>query len=360
MVAGSIVRPRLEHDVARAPLRIPGARCGRRCPPAPGSPRGGRRRRARVFSTGWTAVAPAGTGAPVITCTACPGGSGRSGYWPARIWPATSSTTGASADVGGAHRVAVHRRAVEGRHVGVRAHVLGEHAAQRVRQRRPPPRPGAGVWARTISRASSTGTAWPPRSLYAAAPGARIGTCTASRAAAPLRGGSRAPRPASALDCDRAIGRSGGAVDACDVRTGATWEDDAVVMIDQRRLPAEEVYLRCRDHREVAAAIKDMAIRGAPAIGVAAALGIALGVRRSTSEGEALRRGVRRRSARTCASRGPPRSTSSGPSSGCAAPSTPGRRRAARRCAMRCWPRPAPSTPRTSRPAAAWATSAPR
>ena len=67
------------------------------------------------------------------------------------------------------------------------------------------------------------------------------------------------------------------------------WQDDAVVMIDQRRLPAEEVYLTCRDHREVAAAIKDMAIRGAPAIGVAAALGIALGVRRSRAEGTALR-----------------------------------------------------------------------
>jgi len=67
-------------------------------------------------------------------------------------------------------------------------------------------------------------------------------------------------------------------------------EDDAVVMIDQRRLPAEEVYLRCRDHRTVAAAIKDMAIRGAPAIGVAAALGIALGVRKSKSEGKDLRR----------------------------------------------------------------------
>ncbi len=66
------------------------------------------------------------------------------------------------------------------------------------------------------------------------------------------------------------------------------WDGDAVVMIDQRRLPAEEVYLRCRDHREVAAAIKDMAIRGAPAIGVAAALGIALGVRRSAAEGAEL------------------------------------------------------------------------
>jgi len=59
-------------------------------------------------------------------------------------------------------------------------------------------------------------------------------------------------------------------------------------MIDQRRLPTEEVYLRCRDHREVAAAIKNMAIRGAPAIGVAAALGVALGVRLSKAEGAAL------------------------------------------------------------------------
>ncbi len=67
------------------------------------------------------------------------------------------------------------------------------------------------------------------------------------------------------------------------------WKDGAVVMLDQRRLPAEEVYLRCTDHREVAAAIKEMAIRGAPAIGVAAALGIALGVRRSHAEGAALR-----------------------------------------------------------------------
>jgi methylthioribose-1-phosphate isomerase len=58
------------------------------------------------------------------------------------------------------------------------------------------------------------------------------------------------------------------------------WEGDAVVMIDQRLLPGEEVYLTCRDHGEVARAIKDMAIRGAPAIGVAAAMGIALGVRR--------------------------------------------------------------------------------
>ena len=57
-------------------------------------------------------------------------------------------------------------------------------------------------------------------------------------------------------------------------------EDDAVVMIDQRLLPEREVYVRCLDHREVAKAIKDMVIRGAPAIGVAAAMGMALGARR--------------------------------------------------------------------------------
>jgi methylthioribose-1-phosphate isomerase len=59
------------------------------------------------------------------------------------------------------------------------------------------------------------------------------------------------------------------------------WEDDAVVFIDQRLLPGEETYIISRDYRQVAAAIRDLSIRGAPAIGVAAALGIALGVRHS-------------------------------------------------------------------------------
>ena len=66
------------------------------------------------------------------------------------------------------------------------------------------------------------------------------------------------------------------------------WDGDAVVMIDQRLLPAEELYLRCTSAHEVAVAIKDMAIRGAPAIGVAAAMGIALGVRLSSAEGPQL------------------------------------------------------------------------
>jgi len=56
------------------------------------------------------------------------------------------------------------------------------------------------------------------------------------------------------------------------------WTADGVVMIDQTRLPAEETYVTCRDYRAVADAIRTMVIRGAPAIGVAAAMGMALGV----------------------------------------------------------------------------------
>jgi methylthioribose-1-phosphate isomerase len=62
-------------------------------------------------------------------------------------------------------------------------------------------------------------------------------------------------------------------------------EADAVVMIDQRKLPAQEVYVRCKTAAEVARAIKTMVIRGAPAIGVAAAMGIALGMRNSKATG---------------------------------------------------------------------------
>jgi methylthioribose-1-phosphate isomerase len=56
------------------------------------------------------------------------------------------------------------------------------------------------------------------------------------------------------------------------------WTADGVVMIDQTRLPREERYVTCRSYREMAQAIKDMVIRGAPALGVAAAMGVALGV----------------------------------------------------------------------------------
>ena len=63
------------------------------------------------------------------------------------------------------------------------------------------------------------------------------------------------------------------------------WKDDAIVMIDQRKLPGREIYVTCTTANEVARAIKTMVIRGAPAIGVAAAMGIALGMRRSKATG---------------------------------------------------------------------------
>lgn len=59
------------------------------------------------------------------------------------------------------------------------------------------------------------------------------------------------------------------------------WEEDAVVLLDQRRLPLEEIYLRLRTVEEVAQAIETLAVRGAPAIGCAAALGLAQAARAS-------------------------------------------------------------------------------
>ncbi|HXT33786.1 MAG TPA: S-methyl-5-thioribose-1-phosphate isomerase, partial [Vicinamibacterales bacterium] len=62
-------------------------------------------------------------------------------------------------------------------------------------------------------------------------------------------------------------------------------QDDVIVMVDQRKLPGQEIYVRCRTAPEVAKAIRTMVIRGAPAIGVAAAMGIAVGMRRSSAKG---------------------------------------------------------------------------
>ncbi len=69
------------------------------------------------------------------------------------------------------------------------------------------------------------------------------------------------------------------------------WRDDSVIMIDQTRLPGEEVYNTYTDFKAVAEAIRGMVIRGAPAIGVAAAMGIALGARRAAQDGSASCRG---------------------------------------------------------------------
>jgi methylthioribose-1-phosphate isomerase len=62
------------------------------------------------------------------------------------------------------------------------------------------------------------------------------------------------------------------------------WTDDGIVMIDQTRLPREQVFVTCRDYVEVADAIRNMIIRGAPAIGVAAAMGVAIGVLKAADD----------------------------------------------------------------------------
>jgi len=62
------------------------------------------------------------------------------------------------------------------------------------------------------------------------------------------------------------------------------WTDAGVVMLDQRRLPSQEIHHTYTDYRDVAKAIREMVIRGAPAIGVAAAMGAALGVLRSSAK----------------------------------------------------------------------------
>ena len=62
------------------------------------------------------------------------------------------------------------------------------------------------------------------------------------------------------------------------------WTDRGVVMLDQRRLPSQEIHHTYTDYREVAKAIREMVIRGAPAIGVAAAMGAALGVLHSPAK----------------------------------------------------------------------------
>src|SRR5262249_19709696 len=62
------------------------------------------------------------------------------------------------------------------------------------------------------------------------------------------------------------------------------WTDNGVRFLDQTKLPTEEVYVTCKTHEQVADVIRNMVVRGAPAIGVAAGLGIALGVKNSKAE----------------------------------------------------------------------------
>jgi methylthioribose-1-phosphate isomerase len=62
------------------------------------------------------------------------------------------------------------------------------------------------------------------------------------------------------------------------------WTDSGVRFIDQTKLPTEETYVTCRTYQQVADVIRNMVVRGAPAIGVAAAMGVALGVNNSKAE----------------------------------------------------------------------------
>src|SRR5512142_3230220 len=62
------------------------------------------------------------------------------------------------------------------------------------------------------------------------------------------------------------------------------WTDSGVRFIDQTKLPTEETYVTARTYEQVADVIRNMVVRGAPAIGVAAAMGVALGVKNSKAE----------------------------------------------------------------------------
>src|SRR5215216_8041051 len=81
---------------------------------------------------------------------------------------------------------------------------------------------------------------------------------------------------------------AGGAVDLSPEEI-VRLEDDRVVLLDQRRLPDEEVEVECGSAEEVADAIRTMVVRGAPAIGVAAAYGYALAAANGESLGAADR-----------------------------------------------------------------------
>ena len=70
------------------------------------------------------------------------------------------------------------------------------------------------------------------------------------------------------------------------------WDQGQVVMLDQRRLPAEEIWNRYTDHLQVAQAIRQLVIRGAPAIGCAGAMGIAAGARGLPDEPAAFAQGL--------------------------------------------------------------------
>ena len=62
------------------------------------------------------------------------------------------------------------------------------------------------------------------------------------------------------------------------------WKDNSVVLIDQTKLPNKLVYVRCKNYKEVADVIRKLVVRGAPAIGVSAAFGLALAAQDSNAK----------------------------------------------------------------------------
>lgn len=72
------------------------------------------------------------------------------------------------------------------------------------------------------------------------------------------------------------------------------WKKTELLLLDQRLLPKREEYLRCLDARDVAKAIKEMAVRGAPAIGIAAAFGVALEAIRALEVGDPVKQRAER------------------------------------------------------------------
>jgi methylthioribose-1-phosphate isomerase len=69
-----------------------------------------------------------------------------------------------------------------------------------------------------------------------------------------------------------------------DLLLTVSWQDDGVVLIDQTKLPNKLVHVKCKDYKQVADAIKNLVVRGAPAIGVTAAFGLALAAKASNAK----------------------------------------------------------------------------
>jgi methylthioribose-1-phosphate isomerase len=76
------------------------------------------------------------------------------------------------------------------------------------------------------------------------------------------------------------------------------WQGDTIVMVDQRKLPGQEIYVRCRNAQEVARAIRTMVIRGAPASVSRAAMGLRSACGRSAAKGTRSLPSSSRRAAR--------------------------------------------------------------